>query len=131
MAVWALTGLLAVHVYSPASLRLAGLMMREPPEMVILESAVTVEPPLPHWTVISVPAVHVQLRDTFPPSNGTKGTDKLTPATASMGRKINFTKAEMLRKDFKINDYYRYEPECLREKENERELTSKVGVTEQ
>lgn len=92
MAVWALTGLLAVHVYSPASLRLAGLMMREPPEMVILESAVTVEPPLPHWTVISVPAVHVQLRDTFPPSNGTKGTDKLTPATASMGRKINFTK---------------------------------------
>lgn len=102
MAVWALTGLLAVHVYSPASLRLAGLMMREPPEMVILESAVTVEPPLPHWTVISVPAVHVQLRDTFPPSNGTEGTDKLTPTTTSMGRKMKLyqraAKAEMSRK---------------------------------
>lgn len=86
VAVWALTGLLAVHVYSPASLRLAGLMIREPPEMVILESAVMAAPPLPHWTVISVPAVHVQLRDTFLPSTATEGTNRLNPATPSKGR---------------------------------------------
>lgn len=86
MAVWALTGLLAVHVYSPASPRLPGLMTREPPEMVILESAVMVAPPLPHWTVISVPAVHVHLRDIFLPSTATVGTDTLTPATASTGK---------------------------------------------
>lgn len=86
MAVWALTRLLAVHVYSPASPRLAGLITREPPEMVILESAVMVAPPLPHWTVISVPAVHVHLRDTFLPSTAIVGTDRLTPATASTGK---------------------------------------------
>lgn len=113
MAVWALTGLLAVHVYSPASVRLAGLMMREPPEMVILESGVTVEPPLPHWTVISVPAVHVQLRVTFPPSNATEGTETLTPATPSMGRKINFTK----------------EPQKQKCREKVLKLTTTIGVS--
>jgi len=87
VAVWALTGLLAVHVYSPASPRLAGLMTREPPEIVILESAVMVEPSLPHWTVISVPAVHVQLRDTLLPSTATEGTNRLTPDTAAIKEK--------------------------------------------
>lgn len=106
MAVRALTGLLTVHVYSPASPRLAGLMTSEPPEMVILELAVIVEPPLPHWTVISVPAVHVQLREIFLPSTATEGTNRLTPTTASTERlkKKRFVqraaKAELSRKDF-------------------------------
>lgn len=86
VAVWALTGLLAVQVYSPASLRLDGLMSREPPEMVILESATTDAPSLPHWTVTSVPAVHVQLNDTFLPSVAMLGAVRLTPVTASAGR---------------------------------------------
>lgn len=86
MAVWALTGLLTVHVYSPASARLAGLMTREPAEIVILELAVMVVPPLPHWTLSSVPEVHVHLRDTFLPSTATEGTTRLTPLTASTGR---------------------------------------------
>lgn len=86
MAVWALTGLLTVHVYAPVSPRMAGLMTREPPVMVILESAMMAAPPLPHWTVISVPAVHVHIRDTFFPSTATEGTNRLTPVTASTGR---------------------------------------------
>lgn len=86
VAVWALTGLLAVQVYSPASLRLDGLMTREPPEMVILESATTAAPSLPHRTVTSVPAVHVQLNDTFLPSVAMEGAVRLTPVTASAGR---------------------------------------------
>lgn len=98
MAVWALTRLLTVHVYSPVSLRLAGLMMREPSEMVILESAVMVLPPLPHWTVVSVPAVHVQLRDTFLPSTAIEGTTRLTPATASTGRLKNKDVSKELQK---------------------------------
>lgn len=85
-AVWALTGLLAVHVYSPASLRLAGLITRESPEMVILESAMMAASPLPHWTVISVPAVHVHLRVTFLPSTAIVGTDSVIPVTASTAR---------------------------------------------
>lgn len=87
VAVWALMGLLAVQVYSPTSLRWAGLITRESPEMVILASGMMVAPPLPHWTVISVPAVHVHLRDTFLPSTATVGTSRLMPATASTGRR--------------------------------------------
>lgn len=86
VAVLALTRLLTVQVYSPVSARLAGLMTSEPAEMVILESAVMVEPPLPHCTEVSVPAAHVQLRDTFLPSTATEGTNRLTPATVSTGR---------------------------------------------
>lgn len=86
MVVMKLTGLLTLHVYAPASLRLAGFITREPPEMVILESPVMTEPPLRHWTVISVPPVHVHLRDTFLPSTACEGTNRFTPATASMER---------------------------------------------
>lgn len=106
VAVRALTGLLTVHVYSPVSARLAGLMTSEPPEMVILELAVMVSPPLPHWTVISVPAVHVHLREIFLPSTATEGTNRLTPATASTETVKNkrflqrAAKAELSRKDF-------------------------------
>lgn len=91
MAVWVLTGLLGVHVYSPASSRLTVLMTRVlvwvTTEMVILESAVMVEPPLAHWTLICVPAVQAQVRVTFPPSTVTEGTVKVTPATASAKKK--------------------------------------------
>lgn len=86
VAVWALMGLLAVQVYCPASLRCAGLITRERPEMVVLASGLMAAPPLPHWTLIAVPAVHVQLRDTFLPSTATVGADRLIPATASTGR---------------------------------------------
>lgn len=86
VAVWTLIGLLAVQVYPPASPRLAGLITREPAEMVILESGLMAVPPLSHWTEISVPAVHVHLRDTFLPSTATVGTNRLVPATASMGK---------------------------------------------
>lgn len=86
VAISALTGLLTVHVYSPASPRLAGLMTSEPSEMVILESAAIAAPPFPHWTETSVPAVHVQLREMFPPSDATEGTARLTPATAATER---------------------------------------------
>lgn len=103
MAVRALTGFVTVQVYSPASLRLAGLMTSEPAEMVILESPLMAEPPLPHWTAVSVPAVHVQFRDTFLPSAATEGTDKLTPATATKRGRVenkDFTQelAELPRK---------------------------------
>lgn len=86
MAVPALMGLLAVHVYSPASLRLAGLMTRESPETVILPSATMAAPPLPHWTVTSVPDAHVHLRVTLFPSTAAVGTTMLTPATESVER---------------------------------------------
>lgn len=100
MAVWALTGLLTVHEYSPASPRLAGLMTREPSEMVILESAVMAAPPLPHWTVISVPAVHVHRRDTFLPSTAIVGTNRLTPLTASTRRGKNILSKEMRKQNY-------------------------------
>ena len=131
MAVWALTGLLTVHVYSPASPRLAGLMTSEPPEMVILASGVTAAPPLPHWTVISVPAVHVHLRDTFLPSTATEGTNTLAPATASAERvknvlpkscKSRITHRRFLKGSITVGTEHAM---------SMRELTSKVGVTEQ
>lgn len=78
-------GLLAVQVYSPASLRCAGLTTRESPETVILASGLMAAPPLPHWTAISVPAVHVHLRDTFLPSAATVRSNRPIPATASVG----------------------------------------------
>lgn len=86
VAVWALMALLAVQVYSPASLRCAGEITRESPVMVILASGLMVAPPLPHWTVISVPAVQVHLKDTFLPSAATVGTSRPIPATASTRR---------------------------------------------
>lgn len=127
MAVWALTGLLTVHEYSPASPRLAGLMTREPSEMVILESAVMAAPPLPHWTVISVPAVHVHRRDTFLPSTAIVGTNRLTPLTASTRRGKKYfikrdAKAELPRKGAII---------IGTEHKSMKKLTSKVGVMEQ
>lgn len=87
VAVWALMALLAVQVYSPASLRCAGVITRESPVMVILASGLMVAPPLPHWTVISVPAVQVHLKDTFLPSTATVGTSRPIPTTASTGRR--------------------------------------------
>lgn len=79
--------LLAVQVYSPASLRCAGVITRASPVMEILASGLMVAPPLPHWTVISVPAVQVHLKDTFLPSTATVGTSRLVPSTASTGRR--------------------------------------------
>lgn len=60
-------------------------------------------PPLPHWTVISVPAVCVQLRDTFLPSTAILGTNRLTPATASTERVKK--KRKDLSKSCKMQNY--------------------------
>lgn len=90
MEVWALTLLLAVQVYSPASSRLDGLITKEPSEMLILESGVMTPPSLPHWVVTLVPPVHVQFRDTRLSSTATEGIARLTPVTGSAKRTQTF-----------------------------------------
>lgn len=130
MAVWALTGLLAVHVYCPESPRMAGLRIRKPPEKVILELAVTATPPLPHWTVIAVPAVQAHCRDTFLPSTGTEGTNSLTPATASTER-IKFFLPKSCKSRITQKKVSKVAITVGIEHESMTELTSKAGVTEQ
>lgn len=83
MAVCALTALLTVHEYSPASSLLAGEMIRDPALIVMRVSEDRAEPPLPQTTLTSEPADQLQLSDTFAPSRGRGGGDKLTPFTAS------------------------------------------------
>ncbi len=83
LVVWALTALLTVHVYSPASSLLAWLMSREPALIVMRLSEDRTAPFLPQTTLTSEPADQLHLRDTFPPSSGRDGRDKLTPFTAS------------------------------------------------
>lgn len=90
MEVWALTLLLAVQEYCPASSRLVGLITKKPPEMVILESGVIAVPSFVHCAVTSVPLIHVQLRDTFFSSTATEGTVRLTPPTGSANKTQTF-----------------------------------------
>lgn len=98
--------------------------------MLILESAVMVTPPLLHWTVTSVPEIHVQLKDTFLLSTATEGTYTVTPVTASTKGNVKKKEAFYLRctqrKCF-LNSHY-----CGHGAgEREREYTSKARVTEQ
>ena len=86
VALRALTALLTVHEYSPASPRRPGSMTSDPPEMVIRGPVVRAAPWNPQSTATSVPVANEQVREMLLPSTATGGTARLTPDTATERR---------------------------------------------
>ena len=86
LALRALTALLTVHEYSPASPRRPGSMTSEPPEMLMRGPAVRAAPWNPQATLTCVPVAKEQVREMLLPSTATGGTDRVTPDTATERR---------------------------------------------